>query len=275
MSDPTSLLNLVTPAAALALFASTLPFPAASQAAPTPTGREIMELNAAQDRTRDSQVTVEMTLEDGRGRSRERVLIMWRKTRSDGTRMQLIRFQEPGDVEGTGFLQVENRERDDDLWLYLPALRRVRRISGTDRRDAFMGTDFTYEDLDPEDLDAHRYTWVRDDTLRGRPARVVEAEAVDPELREETAYGRRLLWVDRERHVLLRADLFDREGVLTKRLTADEIRRVAGTDRWRAHRLVMEDLLEGGRTLLRMGEWILDQGLSDDRFTERYLRRGG
>lgn len=256
----------------LLLLLATAPVPSRAQSPPT--GREVMERYDAQDRTRDSEVTVDMTIENARGRSRERVLTLWSKTRDDGTRMQLIRFLEPADVEGTGFLQVENRDRDDDLWLYLPALRRVRRISGADRRDRFVGTDFTFEDLDPEDLDAHRYTFLRDDSVDGRPVQVVEAVATDPIRAEESGYGRRVLWIARERHVLLRADLYARDGALAKRLTAARVRQVADTDRWRPHRLVMDDLRRGGRTVLRMTSYVLDQGLPDELFTERYLRRG-
>lgn len=248
-----------------------LPFSAPAQT--TPTGREVMELYDAQQRTADSEVTIDMTLVNRGGNTRERVLTMWTRTREDGTRQILIRFQEPPDIEGTGFLQVERREEEDDLWLYLPALRRTRRIAGSARRDPFVGTHFTYEDLDPEDLDEHAYTVLRSEPVDGRSAWVVEAVPRGDAV-EESGYQRRLLWIDRERNTLLRADLFDREGALGKRLTAGDVRRVASGERWRPHTLVMEDLVEGGRTVLRMREYLLDQGLDADRFTERFLRRG-
>ncbi|NIQ59461.1 MAG: outer membrane lipoprotein-sorting protein, partial [Gammaproteobacteria bacterium] len=76
---------------------------------------------------------------------------------------------------------------------------------------------------------------------------------------EETAYGRRELWIDRERHVLLRARFYDRDGNLVKRLTASGIQRLAGTDRWRPHRLVMEDVQAGTRTVLDFSEYAIDE----------------
>lgn len=248
-----------------------LPAPAPAQTAPT--GREVMELYDAQQRTADSEVTIDMTLVNRQGDARERVLTMWTRTREDGTRQVLIRFVAPTDIEGTGFLQVERRDGDDDLWLYLPALRRTRRIAGSGRRDPFVGTHFTYEDLDPEDLDEHVYTVLGTEMIGGRPTWVVEA-LPDEDGARGSGYSRRVLWIDRERHTLLQAELFDRDGALRKRLTAGDVRRVAGTDRWRPHTLVMENLVEGGRTLLRMRDYILDQGLAADRFSERFLRRG-
>ncbi len=249
--------------------------PGAAAQSGTFTGRQVMERYDAQQRTKDSEVTIDMRVVSPRGEVRERVVTLWTRTGTDGTRRVLIRFLQPPDLEGTGFLHVENVDRDDDAWLYLPALRRARRIAGSDRRDAFVGTDFSYEDLDPEDLDAHRYTRVRTEDHGGRPAWVVEALPASPQATQESGYARRLLWIDQERHTLLRADLFDRDGALRKRLSADDIRRVEGSDRWRPHRLVMEDLTAGRRTELLMRQYRLDQGLGDDLFTERYLRRGG
>lgn len=255
----------------LPLLAGLAASPVPAQEAPT--GREVMELYDAQQRTADSEVAIDMTLVNGRGDARDRALTMWTRTREDGGREVLIRFHEPPDIEGTGFLQIERQDGEDDLWLYLPALRRTRRIAGSARRDPFVATHFTYEDLDPEDLDEHRYTLVRSETVDGRPAWMVEAAPVG-EAVERSGYDRRRLWIDRERHTLLRADLYDREGALRKRLTAGDVRRVSGTERWRPHTLVMEDLVEGGRTRLRMREYVLDQGLGADRFSERFLRRG-
>lgn len=235
-------------------------------------GLDVMQRYDAEQRTADSEVTVDLTLFNARGDARERRLVLRTKTRPDGRRLLLIQFLAPGDVEGTGFLQIENHDRADDLWLYLPALRRVRRIAGSSRTDRFVGTHFTFEDLDPEDLAAHDYTLAGVDTLDGRSAWVVEAVGANGA--EESAYSRRRLWIDQERSVLLRADLYAREGGLTKRLRAEEVRQVAESGPWRAHRVEMEDLIDGSRTVLKMNTYTLDQGLPDDLFTERTLRRG-
>ena len=260
------------PPLAAALVSVLASAPALSGQEPT-TGRAVMELYDAQDRTRDTQVTMEMTLVDSRGRERHRSLTLQSRT-DEGLRKQLIRFLEPGDVEGTAFLTVEKAEGGDDAWLYLPALRRVRRIAGTDKRDRFVGTHFTYEDLDREDLERHAYELVGEEVLDGVATWVVRAEPSDPALREESGYGRRELWISQEHHVLVQAKLYDREGAYVRRLRAEDVRPVPQTDRWRAYRITMEDVREGGRTILRMTQYSIDRGVPEDLFTERYLRRG-
>lgn len=240
-----------------------------------PTGREVMEAYREQDRTEDTAVEMRMSIVGPRGGARQRTVSQWTKTLPDDSRMQLIRFLSPADVEGTGFLSIEHLDGEDDDWLYLPALRKTRRIAGTDKRESFVGTDFSYEDLEAERLDEHRYEVVGTEVLDGVEAWIVEAVPTDPEKVEETAYGRRELWVSRDHAVILQAKYYDEDGTYVKRLRAEDVRQVAGSDKWRAHRLTMEDIQNGGRTVLEVTEFRIDQGVPEDYFSQRYLKRGG
>jgi hypothetical protein len=243
-------------------------------AAQTPSGREVMEAYKDQDRTEDTAVEMKMSIISSRGGSRERRVALWTKTRDDDTRMQLIRFLSPADVEGTGFLSIENLDREDDNWLYLPALRKTRRISGTHKQDSFVGTDFSIEDLESEKLDAYAYEVIGSETLDGTEAWAVEAIPTDPDKTEETAYSRRELWISKDHGLVLQAKYFARDGSYIKRLWADDVRQVPGSEKWRTYRLVMEDVQGGGRTVLEMEEYRVDQGVPEDYFTQRYLKRG-
>lgn len=236
-------------------------------------GREVMQLYQTQDRTRDLEMTLDLTLVDPRGRERRRSLLIQSRTDS-GLRKQLIRFLSPGDIEGTGFLTIENETGEDDAWLYLPALRRTRRIAGADKQDRFVGTDFTFEDLEQERLAEHAYELIGDEVVGGVEAWLVRAEASDPARREETGYGWRELWVSKARHIVVQAKLYDRSGAYVRRLEASDVRQVPGTEKWRAYRLTMEDVRERRRTVLSVAEYRIDQGVSEALFTERYLRRG-
>lgn len=240
-----------------------------------PTGREVMEAYKEQDRTEDTAVEMRMSIVSSRGGTRERTVSQWTKTLPDDSRMQLIRFLSPADVEGTGFLSIENLDGEDDNWLYLPALRKTRRIAGTDKRESFVGTDFSYEDLEAERLDEYRYEVVGTEALDGVEAWIVEAVPTDPENVEVTAYGRRELWVSRDHAVILQAKYYDEGGTYVKRFRAEDVRQVEGTDKWRAHRLTMEDVQDGGFTVLEIAEYRVDQGVTEGYFTRRYLQRGG
>lgn len=253
---------------ALALMAGT------SARAQTPTGREVMEAYKVQDRTEDTSIETRMTLVSARGGTRERKVTMLTKTRADGSQMQLIRFLAPADVKGTGFLSIEHLDRDDDNWLYLPALRKTRRIAGTDKQDRFVATDFAYEDLDPEKLDAYAYEVTGSEAVDGVEAWVVEAVPTDPDKIKETAYSKRTLWISKDHHLILQARFYDKDGAYVKRLHAEDIRQVPGTYKWRAYRLTMEDMQKGSKTVLEISTYEIDQGVSEDHFTQRYLKRG-
>lgn len=239
-----------------------------------PTGREIMEAYEAQDRTDDLSAELAMTLVAARGGTREREVTLVTKTAADGTRKQLIRFRSPADVAGTGFLSIENRGRADDNWLFLPALRKTRRIAGTDRQDSFMGTDFTYEDLEAEQLDDYTYERTGTEQIAGTDAWIVEARPASPDKAAETGYAKRALWISKDRGLLLQAKFYDKDGAYVKRLSAEDLRQVPGTERWRPYRLVMEDVRSGSRTILAFSNYRIDEGVPDDTFTQRYLERG-
>jgi outer membrane lipoprotein-sorting protein len=239
------------------------------------TGREIMEKYKAQDRTNDSSVEIRMTLINSRGGKRERQLTQVTKTDKQDNRKTLIRFLSPADVAGTGFLSIEHRDRDDDNWLYLPALRKVRRIASSDKTDSFMGTEFTYEDLDPEDLDAHEYKLLGSDSVDGVEAWIVEAVATDPKRAKESGYRKRELWISKDHYVIIEMKYYDKKGAYVKILKATEIKQVPGTDKWRAHRLIMEDVRKGNKTVLELANYKINQGVPDKYFSQRYLKRGG
>jgi outer membrane lipoprotein-sorting protein len=247
---------------------------ALTTAAQTPTGRAVMKAYKAQDRTEDTEAVMKISIINSRGNTRERELTLWTKTQGDDTRMQLIRFEAPADVRGTGFLSIENAGREDDHWLYLPALRKTRRIAGSDKQDRFVGTDFSFEDLESEKLDAYRYERIGEETLGGTATWIIEAVPTDPDKIEETAYVRRELWVSKDRALLLQAKLYDKEGTYVKRLTASDMRQVPGSKKWRPYRLVMEDVQKGDKTVLEIVGYKIDQGVPADYFSQRYLKRG-
>ncbi|GMQ82624.1 MAG: outer membrane lipoprotein-sorting protein [Rhodothermia bacterium] len=247
----------------------------ASAWAQTPTGREVMEAYKEQDRTEDTASEMRMSIINARGGTRERKLTVWSITRDNDTEMQLIRFLAPADVKGTGFLSIENLDREDDNFLYLPALRKTRRIAGSDKQDRFVGTHFTYEDLESEELDAYTYALIGSETLDGSDTWIVEAVPTDPDKIKETAYSKRELWISKDHALILQAKYFDREGAYVKRLRARDVRQVPGANKWRAYHLTMEDVLKGSKTVIEILTYDIDQGVSEDYFTQRYLTRRG
>ncbi|WP_255763339.1 outer membrane lipoprotein-sorting protein [Fulvivirga maritima] len=125
-------------------------------------GRQIMEMVDEQTNLPNEYQEMEMIQVSKNGKTMNRLMKMYIERVSDN-RKSLIVFTSPSDIEGSAFLTLENNDRDDDNWLYLPILRRTRRISSSDITDKFMGSDFTYEDLEEEDINDFTYKYLGDE----------------------------------------------------------------------------------------------------------------
>ena len=237
------------------------------------TGKQIIERNDAMRSVDDEQVEIEMQLINKRGQKRER-RVSW-AVKSDAQRNQkgLIRFSAPADVRGTALLSIENADREDDQWLYLPALRKSRRISAANKSDSFVGSDFAYEDLGAEEIEQHDYRLLREDTLDGTPVYVVEATPNTEQRKKESGYSRRQIFVRKDNAAIARIDFYDRQQEVLKVLLAHDIRQVPSTKTWRAQRVEMANQKTGHTTVIVYGQFVINAGISDDTFTIRELER--
>jgi len=238
------------------------------------TAKAIMEKNDQQRTTEDERVDLIMKLINKKGKERLRKITRLAKTDAVGNEKSLIRFLSPADVKGTGLLTIENTGRDDDQWLYLPALRKVRRISASNRSDSFMGSDFTYEDLGPEKLEDYDYSLIKTEVVDEVECFLIAAVPNNAKEKKASGYSKRHLWIRQDNFVVIRTDFYDKKGELAKTFTASDIRLIAGTGKWRAHRMEMKNLKTGHRTVLLFENFAINQGVKDDLFTRRYLKRG-
>lgn len=250
---------------------------AAPEAAPAAdralTAREIMDRVEHINDAANEKNLLDMTLTNRRGQTRQRKMIGWSKQTSRDTENQLVRFEEPADVKGVGLLTWEHADRDDDQWLYLPALRKVRRISTADQADSFMGTDFSFEDMRSEKLDEHEYTLLREEEVNGRPCWVIQATPSTEKQKKESGYSKRLVWVDQERFLGVKGEYYDKKGALLKTLETRDYQEVA-PGLWRVNWLRMKNVRKNHDTLLLFTEREVNTEVKDDLFTERYLKRG-
>lgn len=276
MNRPNTL-NFLALAAALLL---ALPAGATAQdsaaaetaSASLPTPKEVMRRVDESNRTEDAQRELTMILVNSRGSKREREVISYRKKIDDYNDKALLKFLAPGDVAGTGLLTIEHEDRDDDQWLYLPALKRTRRISAADKNDSFMGTEFTYEDMSSLKLDEYNYKLLGQEKLDGIDVAVIEMVPANEERREESGYSKTVHWVDFDRWVILKSHFYNLKDEHYKTLHSSEINRYGGI--WMPDKLVMENLKTGDSTVLEFDNTKINVGLDDRMFTERYLLRG-
>ena len=195
--------------------------------------------------------------------------------KNDAQRNQkaLLRFAEPADVRGTALLSIEHPDREDDQWLYLPALRKSRRISAGNKTDSFVGSDFTYEDLGAEEMDQYDYRLIREDTIDGAAVYVVEATPNNEQRKRESGYSRREIFVRKDTASIVRIDYYDRQQELLKVFRASDIRQVPATATWRAQTIEMKNQKSGHTTVIAYGPFVVNAGVSDETFSIRELER--
>jgi len=180
---------------------------------------------------------------------------------------QLFQFLEPADVRGTSLLTHQDPKGDDSQWLYLPELRRVKRISSSGKTGSFMGSEFTYEDVGGNTLDRFKYTKLADDNYKGKPCYVLEKTPTYA----NSGYTKIKMWISKDANLVLRQDFFDRKNSLLKIMTFDGHKQYGST--WRSQKISVENLQTKKKSVLEFTSRKMKSGLSNDLFTERNLQR--
>lgn len=239
--------------------------------AETLTGRGIMEKQRQLHHLEDEQERRVMVMVDAAGRERTRELSGYVMTAGQDQYRLLLRFHSPRDVRNTGLLVWENDTGDADQWLYLPALRRVKRIPTSGKKNRFMGTDFAYEDLRREAFKLQEYELVGSEKLDGHDTYVVEARP-KTDAAEDSGYSKRQFWIDKEHFTTRRIEYYDKEGQLWKVQDNRDFVNLVDTA-WAPDEVEMRDVQNDTKTIVRIEERKVNQGLSPRLFTEVELRR--
>jgi hypothetical protein len=218
----------------------------------------------------DTKVELKMTLENRRGQTSERRLRIQTlevPDENDGDK-SLVIFDKPRDIRGTALLSYSHILDPDDQWLYLPALKRVKRISSSNKSGPFMGSEFAYEDITAQELKKYSYKWLRDGPCGELECFVLERRP----LYEKSGYTRLVTWYDKGEYRMQRVDYYDRKDSLLKTLTFSNYRQHLGKY-WRAHDLFMVNHQTGKKTRLEYGKYEFRTGLKDRDLTRSRLKR--
>jgi outer membrane lipoprotein-sorting protein len=238
---------------------------------PAERGREIaVEADSKDVGFKDSVSAVTMILTNRQNQSATRALRIrvQEVNASDRGDRSLIVFDQPRDVAGTALLTHSKILDPSDQWIYLPALRRVKRISSANQSGPFMGSEFAYEDLSAPHVDRYDYRFLGDETWEEKPCFVIERIP----LYKNSGYTRQVVWVDQEHYQNQKIEFFDRKGELMKTLTFSGYQLYQ--DRvWRAHEMVMVNHQTGKGTSLTYAEYKFDTGLTDSDFNQSALKR--
>lgn len=215
----------------------------------------------------EAEVSARAIIKDDRGGQRELAFSARSRRHAPPLTKSLVRFRAPADLAGVGFLQIQKAEDDDDRYLFLPELGKARRIAGNTRGSAFMGTDFTYADLDRRDLREGTAVLKGQEDVGKFPCFRLE---VTPK-RADSPYARLEIWVRSDNFVPLKTLMYNRAGVLLKTLVTLELRRIEG--RWFLTRSRMTDHAAGRTTELLLDNITPKSDIPDEEFTVRNLEK--
>ncbi|MBF0160035.1 MAG: outer membrane lipoprotein-sorting protein [Magnetococcales bacterium] len=244
-------------------------------AADDPAATEMMVCNDAATKVTDAKAELTMVLTDSSGGQRVRKLVMMTKLEANGLdNMRLLRFTAPADIKGTVTLLIEQRNQDDDMWIYLPALKKVRRLVADNKRDSFVGSDLTFGDIIGHKPIDWSHQKVREDTVDGRAVSVIESLPRNDRVRSSSGYSKRITWVDRESCLALKTDYWDEAGQMMKSILASQIKLVDEIGhKWQFMHVEASNQQSSHRTMLNFDHYAANQGLTDELFTPQAMER--
>ncbi|HKI96846.1 MAG TPA: outer membrane lipoprotein-sorting protein [bacterium] len=238
--------------------------------------REIMQKVNNRDDGDNETADVKMVLIDNRGHRRERDLKTFRKDKGEDT-YTIMFFLAPADVKGTGFLTYDYAApgKDDDQWLYLPALRKSKRIASSDKSGSFMGSDFNYSDMTKPDLDDFDFTLVKEEDVEGHKTWQIQAVPRTDKVKDDIGYEKSMLWVRQDNYVVIRGIRWVYQSSRVKFMKVNKLERIDGI--WIPTEMQMvtqEGQATTHATVLQFNNVRFNQKLSPQLFTVRELEKG-
>jgi outer membrane lipoprotein-sorting protein len=239
------------------------------------TARQIVDRSFKTTKLAGSEALSTMTIIDSQGRQRIRKIALVTRLYDNGkTEKRLLRFLSPADVRGTGLLTFDYEEKDDDMWLFMPALRKTRRIVSTEKAKNFMGSEFTYADMTPPILDEFKYVLLGEEDVEEMLCWKIEMIPVDDDVADENGFSKRISYIGKKDFVIRKAIYYDLDGELHKELTVEDIKEIDTMNhKYRPMHMIMVNRQNGRKSILQVDEIQFNPDVNDDFFTTRYLER--
>ncbi|MEE9335790.1 MAG: outer membrane lipoprotein-sorting protein [Granulosicoccaceae bacterium] len=216
----------------------------------------------------DTTSTMQMTLVNRSGKKSERKMrARTLEVPGDGDKSMSI-FDQPADVQGTASLTHSHAVKADEQWLYLPALKRVKRISSKNKSGPFMGSEFAFEDISSQEVNKYTYEYLGEDEFDGSKVFKIESKPAY----KHSGYTRLINWIDQERMISLKVEYFDRKNAPLKILTFSDHQQYLDKF-WRAGTLEMINLQTKKSTLIKFSDYQFKTGLTDKDFNSSALKR--
>lgn len=247
---------------------------AAAASAATLSADQILEKVRNRPDGSDIYAEVKMTLTESTGSTRVREMIYLEKDYGKDEKLTLY-FTGPADVKGVALQAVnydESVDKEDEQWMYLPAFRQIRRISATDKRGSFMGSQFAYIDLDRLRVTDYTQKLVGEEKVLERDCYVIERLPASEKIVNKTGYYKTRVWVDKEHFLVLKQTYFDARGVQFKQMTVKTLEKIQ--DIWTVTQSDMQDFVNQRSSSLIFSNTRYSTGLNDQLFQQNIMKTG-
>ncbi len=232
------------------------------------TGRQIVEKAYNQPTGDDRVSTLTMTLINSHGKTRVRKIQQFMKDFGD-VEKSIMFFVSPADIKNTSFMNWSyNSDKADDQWIYLPALKKTKRISSDSKSDYFMGSDFTYDDLGDRKLDADEHKLIKEENVDGVDCYVVESLSKD----EDYMYSKTITWINKSNFMGVKKEFYDEDGELLKILSIGKAEKISGF--WTITKSEMNNVQKNHKTTIELSNVKINTGVPASKFSERMMMRG-
>ncbi len=243
--------------------------------ADTPDGREVIQKSRDVSKVSGLESVSTLTILDSKGRERVRKTAMASKEFDQGrTEKRIIRFLEPADVSGTGMLIFDYENDSDNMWIYMPALRKTRRIVNSDKSKNFMGSEFSNADMTASNIDDFTYHFKGEEEINGKLCFKIEIQPINEDIADENGFSKKVSFIDKDSYVLRKSLYYDLDGELLKIMIASKFKLIDEKNgKYLATKMVMENVQNGRKSIMQMEKVQFNPNVSDDYFTTRYLEK--
>jgi len=251
------------------ILATLIALPVLSFARDKISGHQIVENVYNRQTGNDQQADLTMSLINSRGDERVRTIRQF--TKDFGVmEKKIMFFKTPADVRNTSFMNwsYNDENKDDDQWIYLPALKKIKRISSDSKSDYFMGSDFTYDDLGDRHPSQDTHKLIGEEIINGENCYVVESIPKD----EDYMYSKTVTWIIKDKWIGVKKDFYDEDEDLLKILIVKKFEKISGY--WTILSTEMHNVQKNHTTRMQLDNVKIDTGIADNQFTERMMRRG-
>ncbi len=237
--------------------------------------KEIMQKSHDAITLAGSESICKLIISDGRGNQRIRKFTTAQKNDdAGGVEKMIMRFLEPADVKGTGILTFDYKEKDDDMWIYMPALRKVRRIVSSEKTKSFMGSEFSNADITKPSIDDYTYKMLGTETLGDIVCWKIEMLPVSKEIRSAYGYSKKISWISKADYTTRKTEYYDLRGKLIKVMITDKVKLLDEKNKkYQPVDITMENKKNGRSSRFLMEKLVFNPDVKNEYFTTEYLQK--